>query len=387
MSGNNISSLPQSLKLLTKLRTLDLSGNKSLGEISVLGELRCLQILKLTSTGITKIPEEIGQLTKLRLLDVYSCLDLSYVAPCVISKFTWLEELYVRLLKEEEGSCNFIEELSELKLLKILHLKLPNLLSIPEKANFQTLIEFDIGEPVDGNTLYYCKRRLHISESSFPFNMPTMKLIQVSEGLELSYIKDLDNILDLYQESFDELKYIELRSCGNVTSLVKTGDLDAMRSIFTLDEPGQGKTKGKFFSHLKSIMVTNMCSLELLWDSPHQCISFCNLVKIYVKNCPSLLELFPLSVAQGLVNLKDLYISDCERLVAAISARDEQTGGSNTELVKHDPYIMFPVADVHLDNLPKLESFYSGYSMIKYPSLRSMKVKDCCSMKRLLENK
>ncbi|KAM0044603.1 putative leucine-rich repeat domain superfamily [Helianthus debilis subsp. tardiflorus] len=120
MWGNKISSLPQSLKQLTVLRLLDLYGNK-VCEISILGELTCLEILKLRGTGIINIPEEIGQLTNLRLLDVYCCYDLSYVTPGVISKLTRLEELYVHLSKE--GNCKFLAELSELTLLKILHLK------------------------------------------------------------------------------------------------------------------------------------------------------------------------------------------------------------------------------------------------------------------------
>ncbi|KAJ0638945.1 putative P-loop containing nucleoside triphosphate hydrolase, leucine-rich repeat domain superfamily [Helianthus annuus] len=93
MRGNKISSLPQSLMQLTMLRLLDLSRNRSLCEISILGGLSCLEILKLRRTGIINIPEEIGQLTNLRLLDVYYCTDLSYVTPGVISKLIRLEEL------------------------------------------------------------------------------------------------------------------------------------------------------------------------------------------------------------------------------------------------------------------------------------------------------
>ncbi|KAI3806214.1 hypothetical protein L1987_22111 [Smallanthus sonchifolius] len=74
MPNNNISSLPRSLKQLIELRTLDLSVNKSLRKVSILGELTCLEILKLRRTGIRKIPEELYvELSKLRWLDVYNC--------------------------------------------------------------------------------------------------------------------------------------------------------------------------------------------------------------------------------------------------------------------------------------------------------------------------
>ncbi|CAI9264672.1 unnamed protein product [Lactuca saligna] len=71
MSYNKITSLPQSLKLLTKLITLDISYNKNLIEICIVGELKDLEILKVRKTGIKVIPEEIGQLTNLRLLVSY----------------------------------------------------------------------------------------------------------------------------------------------------------------------------------------------------------------------------------------------------------------------------------------------------------------------------
>nr|GEV54514.1 NB-ARC domains-containing protein [Tanacetum cinerariifolium] len=66
MKDNEISSLPQSFNLLTKLCMLNLSGNHYIDEISILGELKNLQILILNRTEIEEIPKEIGQLTKLR---------------------------------------------------------------------------------------------------------------------------------------------------------------------------------------------------------------------------------------------------------------------------------------------------------------------------------
>ncbi|KAM0044592.1 putative leucine-rich repeat domain superfamily [Helianthus debilis subsp. tardiflorus] len=420
MRGNKISSLRQSLMQLTMLRLLDLSGNRSLCEISLLGGLSCLEILKLRRTGIINIPEEIGQLTNLRLLDVYYCTDLSYVTPGVISKLIRLEELYVWLFKEE-GNCNFLMELSELTLLKILHLGVCELRYIPK---IETLIEFKIGSPLCPMDIYKrclevsgynkcswtmpirkliqkseietliefdiasreCrmgsyKRCLEVSEyKKCSWTMPIRKLIQLSEMLTLRGIEDLDNILpDLYQEGFDELREIRLFSCENVRSLVKTCDLDGIQTSY--EAGGPMKTKGKFFSHLEVIELSLLNGLELLWDNPHQYISFCNLTNISIRHCPSLLKLFPISVAQGLVNLKHIRITDCESLVNVISDGDEQTTGSEIELVKKDTNIVISFDFIQLYNLPKLKSFYSGHSIIKYPSLERILVTDCPSMK------
>ncbi|XP_035831777.1 disease resistance protein UNI isoform X2 [Helianthus annuus] len=362
MSDNQISSLPRSLKQLTELVTLDLSGNKSLVEISILGELTCLEILKLRRTGITDIPKEVAQLTNLRLLDVFFCDDLSYVTPGVISKLIWLEELYIRMKK---GNCSFLAELRELKSLKNLQLTVPELDYIPEDFNYETLTEFHIKDVYYWYQKHHCKRILHISKTSFPFTKPIMKLIQLSEMLKLWEIKDLDNILpDLYLEGFEELKYIELIGCDNVSSLV--------------NELGQRKTKGKIFSQVEEIKLEFLNRLELLWDRPYQYISFCNLMSIRITHCPSLLELFPVSVAQRLVNLRKLFISKCESLVVVVSVGDEQASGSKSELID----TVFSLTHIWLDKLPKLESFYSGKSAINYPSLKFIGVCDCPSMKR-----
>ncbi|XP_076881077.1 disease resistance protein UNI-like [Bidens hawaiensis] len=380
MSGNHISSLPQSLKHLRELVMLDLSSNESPFEISILGELTCLEILKLRRTGIKNIPKEIGQLTSLRLLDVSFCSDLSYVTPGVISKLIWLEELYFHMKK---GDCDFLVELRELKSLKILHLTVSELKYIPEDFHYETLIEFYVKNNFYVFNKYHYKRILEISGISYPFAMPIMKLIQLCEMFNLQNIKDMNHILpSLYKEDFDKLKYIDLTMCDNVRSLVKTCDLDAMRISVTSDEPDQRKTKGKYFSRVEEIKLRSMNRLELLWDSPHQYLSFSNLAKIIIEECSSLLELFPISVAKGLVNLKYLNITSCESLVVVISAGDEQRGGSKTEMATKDLNIVFPLTKIYLQMLPKLESFYSGRSIIKYPSLKFVAAYGCPNMER-----
>ncbi|KAL8235482.1 hypothetical protein R6Q59_021582 [Mikania micrantha] len=197
-----------------------------------------------------------------------------------------------------------------------------------------------------------------------------MELIKASEMLVLWKIKYFDDILlYLYEEN---LRYITLHECENVKSLVKTTDNDGH---------GQWITNVNLSSQLEEILLTELGHLQLLWDKPYQNISLCNLTTITISKCPSLLKLFPLSVAQGLVKLRDLEIHYCESLVAVISAGDEETTGmSDIELVDND--IKFPeLSTVSLWGLPKLESFYSGHSKINYPSLKSVKLVGCPGMK------
>ncbi|CAI9299265.1 unnamed protein product [Lactuca saligna] len=378
MSYNKITSLPQSLKLLTKLITLDISYNKNLIEICIVGELKDLEILKVRKTGIKVIPEEIGQLTNLRLLDAGECDDLSHVAPGVISKLTWLEELYFgTYINDKNAVSRFgLMEISKLKSFRALHLSMhsDDCHLFPQGTCFEKLKEFYFRFCKGERFLFeiesksYLKRRLHISESNFPFKMPIKKLFQVSDGIMLTLIAGLDNIIpDLYGEStIDELKSIRMISCENASCLVKITDEDedATQTFVASNDLmlGQRKTtKEKYFSQVEDIRLTDLKSLKLLFDCSFQYISLRNLQDIEISDCYSLLTVFPLSVAQGLSNLRRLEIRGCNSLMVVISGGDEHTAEND---------IVFPrLTHILLWFLPQLKSFYSGDSTVKYPSL------------------
>ncbi|KAL7587076.1 hypothetical protein Lser_V15G40118 [Lactuca serriola] len=222
--------------------------------------------------------------------------------------------------------------------------------------------------------------------------MPIKKLFQVSDGILLEALQDLDNIIpDLYGESVDELKSIELDRCYNVSCLVKTTDENATHTIGASNDLGQRKTKEKFFSKVEKIRLSDLNNLKLLFDCSFQCISLGNLQDIEIAYCSSLLTLFPFSVAQGLSNLRCISICWCDSLMVVISGGDEQATGSDNEQIEdsktevgtYDANIEFTsLTRIYLINLPQLQSFYSGGSLMKYPSLEFITVEGCPSMKR-----
>ncbi|KAL4578645.1 hypothetical protein LXL04_014773 [Taraxacum kok-saghyz] len=385
MSSNDISSLPHSIKLLTKLRMLDLSGNGNLHEISMLGELKEVEILRLRFTGIKTIPEEIGRLNKLRLLDVKHCPKLHDIAPCVISRLTCLEELYISFYGK------YLVELKELKSFKTLHLRLqyplPHCLQgvqlLQYLESLEALTGFSIrhgrrNSPFKSIQKSHIKRRVYIEEVSNT-TMPFMKkLVQVSNAIILSEIQGLYNIIPgtYEQESSHGLKSISLLSCPDVSCLVKTND----------GTIGERKPMEMFFSHVEEITLNDLNRLELLWDCPHKYISLRNLQRIQISYCNSLKTLFPATVAQGLVNLGEINITVCKKLEAVISANDvNATRGEieQTDCTETDVDLIFPrLTKITLVGLNKLESFYSGHSTIRYPSLERICFEKCYGMRR-----
>lgn len=68
----HLPSLPSSLCLLSNLQTLCLDYGV-FGDVSIIGELKTLEIRSFQGSNIEELPREIGQLTRLRLLNLAYC--------------------------------------------------------------------------------------------------------------------------------------------------------------------------------------------------------------------------------------------------------------------------------------------------------------------------
>uniref|UniRef100_A0A2N9IXF9 NB-ARC domain-containing protein n=1 Tax=Fagus sylvatica TaxID=28930 RepID=A0A2N9IXF9_FAGSY len=89
-----------------------------LEDISLVGELKNLEILSLAVSEFKQLPREIGLLTRLRMLDLSNCTKLEVIPPNVLSRLIRLEELYVGnsfTQWEVEGLNNERASLAELK--------------------------------------------------------------------------------------------------------------------------------------------------------------------------------------------------------------------------------------------------------------------------------
>nr|XP_043638176.1 probable disease resistance protein At4g27220 [Erigeron canadensis] len=381
ISWNNISSLPQSFQLLTKLRTLDLRGNKSLYEISILGELKALEILILNGTGIIEIPKEICQLVNLRVLEIKDCVDLSRITQGVISALWRLEELCIEFMLKFKGASDCIVEVISLSKLAYLDLTVPSIDQIPTDGqgfNSETLKGFviEIGEyrrDVGVKVVFLSRSGRYLVLSAVHLRIPLAKWLKnLIEGslpnIILYGIENLNNVMPtLYHQGFTKLQNIHLNDCPNVSCLV---DND------TRCNRDEGKTKEKFFKELKHIELWYLENLEVLWKCPDECISLTNLVTLYIEGSDKLGSVFTVRVAQGLVNLNFLFIRNCDGLEDVIWGGD---GGDD----ESGCIIVFPsLAQIFLLKLRRLKSFYLGSEncSFEYPSLVEVKIGGCGSM-------
>nr|XP_043639322.1 probable disease resistance protein At4g27220 [Erigeron canadensis] len=378
MAWNDISSLPQSFQLLTKLRTLDLRGNKSFHEISILGKLNDLEILILNETGITEIPKDIAQLVNLRVLAVRDCKGLSCIAQGVILALWRLEELFIDLshMSEEVNGC--VVEIMKLSKLICLDITVKSLDLFPEGFNLENLKVFVIqigdffrryehGNIWDEPRMLDCF--LYISTEHLG-NSVVKWLKKLIEGRRpntiLFRIKNLKNIIPtLYHQGFSKLGHIKLNRCPNVSCLVDdvtSCDID-------------GRNIEKFFKELKHLQLCDLDNLEVLWKCPDKNTSLTNLVSIYIDDCPKLERVFTVLVAQSLVNLKELEIHSCSGLEEVIW---DGSGGSGDN--EFGNVIVFPsLAEIHFDDLDELKRFFNSAEnyCIEYPSLVEVKIDGC----------
>ncbi|XP_071741205.1 disease resistance protein At4g27190-like [Rutidosis leptorrhynchoides] len=203
LAYNEISSLPQSLARLSQLRMLNLEGNRSICEITTIGELKGLEILILNSIDIEEVPECIGQLVNLRRLEVVDCERLSYIPPDVISKLGRLEELSIHFKNHCKEVHECLAAVNCLSKLTCLELLVPILYEFSEGFNFNKLKGFAIRfiytglHHLDANYTTWIAMDLHLtfqhicnSERYLALNMEdnVFPILQIQKVIESVYI-------------------------------------------------------------------------------------------------------------------------------------------------------------------------------------------------------
>ncbi|KAK3210949.1 hypothetical protein Dsin_015655 [Dipteronia sinensis] len=115
-----------SLSCLVNLQTLRLY-HYELGDTTLIGNLRKLEILSFCGSDIEKLPEEMCQLTRLRLLDLTDYSKLSVISSNVMSNLIKLEALYMvnTSIQWERGNVG-IDELKHLCYLTLLEIHIPD---------------------------------------------------------------------------------------------------------------------------------------------------------------------------------------------------------------------------------------------------------------------
>nr|AEB06129.1 Rpp4 candidate R7 [Glycine max] len=149
---------------------------------------------------------------------------------------------------------------------------------------------------------------------------------------------------------------------------------DAAQVIFDIDDT-DANPKGMVLP-LKNLTLKDLSNLKCVWNkTPRGILSFPNLQQVFVTKCRSLATLFPLSLANNLVNLQTLTVRRCDKLVEIVGNEDAMELGT-TERFE------FPsLWKLLLYKLSLLSSFYPGKHHLECPVLKCLDVSYCPKLK------
>ncbi|TYI08384.1 hypothetical protein ES332_A10G294600v1 [Gossypium tomentosum] len=216
--------LPESINHLIDLRMLCLRGWRG-EDITIIGELKNLEILDLACSSIKELPKEIAQLTRLRLLDLSWCFGLKIIPPNVLSSLSKLEELYMEgsfAEWENDGVVGNkrrnarLDELNNLPHLTTLYAHIPNAQMISKHIFIETLDRYKIFVGDDHfawiwNLKYEYSKTLKLKiYTNIYWDNLVKTLLKKTEDLYLN-LKGLEGIRSVFAELNNGVDFLNLK--------------------------------------------------------------------------------------------------------------------------------------------------------------------------------
>ncbi|MCL7045354.1 hypothetical protein MKW94_016940 [Papaver nudicaule] len=427
ISGTSISSLPSSLSCLVNLRSLDMGyckcGKREDISISILGELKKLEILSLAGWGLkSKLPEEIGGLSQLKSLDISDNPRLT-IPPYVISRLSCLENLkmdnsfkwkVVATMSGNSSNANLNEVAS---LNSLINVELDALqLTSGSLSMFKgsRMAKRNPDLPDISHIISYTTQCSSVSIMLLPLQTSVKKLLAKAESLKLELCDNFKSLGQLVSGSdvlrFNNLKHLEVERCyqmeyiisaveGNIPegafpalqaldlySLMNvkeifrgpgTGEQIEVRGSARLKEgllPEERKLVRKEKKEHATTVLPQLQLLSLrdlgitaLWRgkfSPTQ--SLRNLKEMIVIRCHKLRYLFAPTIVIALQQLEILRIDRCNDLVKIVASEDDAM------LPVDNPYTISLTSHTLFPNLKNLEIQRCDNLRVLHPPLSKL---------------
>ncbi|KAB1203143.1 hypothetical protein CJ030_MR8G027520 [Morella rubra] len=392
-----------------------------LGDISIIGELKNLQVLRFIASNITQLPREIGLLTRLRMLDLTDCSKLEVIPPNVLSSLAELEELYmgnsfvdweaegVHANERKNASLAELKHLSHLITLEI-HIRDSNVQ--PKDLMFEKLERHKIfvGDVWEWDEEHETSRTLKLKlNSHFQSNDGIKMLLKRTKSLFLDELKGIKSVLydkgpfatrrigdkrmqhnglnsgerrceieDGYRVLFPQLRKLVLDSLPKLFSFLSRRSL----LIISADEiTPENNIEFRMPILHEQVVFPKLEELELcLIDLEEMARSssrlaniqptprFQNLSSLIVNGSGKIEYLLSYSTARSMVQLKHLEVSKCKDMDEILTANLEEVPS---------PKELFPLLEfLWLKHLPVLKRFCIGCN-IQFPSLQRLHIDHC----------
>ncbi|KAL6311687.1 hypothetical protein AAG906_019035 [Vitis piasezkii] len=172
------------------------------------------------------------------------------------------------------------------------------------------------------------------------------------KSLDLIWCRKLLNVFPSnILKGFQSLEYVSIYDCDSIEEIFYLGGVNSkeIHDIATIP--------------LEELTLERLNGLKSIWNKdPQGLVSFQNLQSLKVVGCPCLKYIFPITVAEGLVQLKFLGIKYC--------GVEEIVANENGDEVMSS---LFPeLTSLTLKGLNKLKGFYRGTRIARWPHLKSL---------------
>ncbi|KAK4368448.1 hypothetical protein RND71_012240 [Anisodus tanguticus] len=401
---------PSSINVLTNLRTLRLDRCK-LGDVSILGRLKSLEILSLYVSSIRELPNEFGDLVNLRLLDLSFCQYLQKIPENLISRLVQLEELYMggsfKLWQLADGSVErsgqaSLSELMSLPHLNILCVRVSTLLAFSEifdlpsiHKGFKSLENLEITANED--ITYLVDEVLH---SEAPVTLGALEKLHLRNLKKLCLL----SACSIEAGSFQNLRILKVDLFHDLIHLLGTSLLQRLSSIeevhvyscnklftiFHLDKAAFDEEQ-KLLSTLKRIQLHRLPWLSKIWKiciPVHGCSNLCQLDSLKIVGCHRLERIIgepPEGMSENIQNghvlfpnLRDVHVESCSDLRNLFLVMTAQSLGKLEELKVNEMSNL-----VKLISIEESEREEEKDKMIVLPELKSLRVTKSQNVERL----
>ncbi|XP_042475741.1 disease resistance protein At4g27190-like [Macadamia integrifolia] len=377
----NIVSIPSSFSRLTELRVLLLRYTLWEGtDLSLLGNMKKLEMLHLCHCELSTLPQEIGGLTNLRSLDLSTNPDL-IIPPKVLSRLSRLEELNlfdsfneweIEGSEEDGKSKACLSEVASLSGLTKLILEVSNIecLSSTFPFRWENLTQFFIMIGrfylVDADDL---RRGCYSARMGFyRLTIPELSnwakgLLGRTENLHFTKCRGLRNIYPGLDggNGLYSLKSLKIKECEDLEHILIAEE----ESVHILA-----------FNRLEELELSDIRNLSKICHGrfPKGCLENLRILSIF--QCHNLKHIFEMSMAQGLPQLEQIEIFYCDGL--------EEIFMKNEEGEDKEGKVVLPRLRVlELDSLPNFSTVCRVASLRDFPVFERLYIYKCPNLKGL----
>ncbi|EEF39391.1 probable disease resistance protein At4g27220 [Ricinus communis] len=329
-----------------------------------LKSLTCLSIAYCRSLTSLLSPSLAQTMVHLEKLNIICCHKLEHIIPEKDEKGKAPhKQPYLQYLKSVEvSSCDRLQYVFPISVA-------PGLLRLKEMAvsscNQLKQVFADYGGPTvlsaNDNLPHSARRDFEVEDSSEVGYIFSMNHDVVLPSLCLVDIRDCPNLL------MSSFLRITPRVSTNLEQLTIADAKEIPLETLHLEEWSQLE---RIIAKEDSDDAEKDTGISISLKSHFRPLCFTRLQKISISNCNRLKILLPLTVAQYLPCLTELYIKSCNQLAAVFECEDKKDINSMQ--------IRFPMLlKLHLEDLPSLVSLFPGGYEFMLPSLEEFRVTHC----------